>query len=189
MKTYTAGMAFGELALLYHVPRAATIRAKTDAHLYELDRQTFDHIVRDASARKHAAYEEFLGRVPIFSTMDTYERNKIADAITEEQYKSGDYVITQGDEGTVFYVIIEGEAKATKTDKPGVEEPHDVMNYKTGDYFGVLALLKHEPRAVNVIATSESLRLAKLDRLTFNRLLGPLDKILMRNMETYKEHM
>jgi cAMP-dependent protein kinase regulator len=65
LKTYSPGYAFGELALLYNAPRAATIKAKTDAHLYELDRYTFNHIVKDASQRKRDIYEDFLQSVPI----------------------------------------------------------------------------------------------------------------------------
>ena len=43
---------FGELALLYNAPRAATIIADTESFLWALDRQTFNHIVKDASQRK-----------------------------------------------------------------------------------------------------------------------------------------
>lgn len=49
LKTYEPGDAFGELALLYNAPRAATIKAKSDCHLWQLDRNTFNHIVKDAS--------------------------------------------------------------------------------------------------------------------------------------------
>ena len=49
LKTYQPGEAFGELALLYNAPRAATITAKTDAFCWELDRATFNHIVKDAA--------------------------------------------------------------------------------------------------------------------------------------------
>ena len=50
LKSYEPGEAFGELALLYNAPRAATIKAKTDCFLWVLDRSTFNHIVKDAAA-------------------------------------------------------------------------------------------------------------------------------------------
>lgn len=62
------------------------------------------------------------------------------------------------------------------------------MAYKEGDYFGERALLKNEPRAANVIAQSK-LKVAQIDRGSFMRLLGPLDKILARNMEAYSKFM
>ena len=49
LKTYVPGEAFGELALLYNAPRAATIVAKTACVLWQLDRNTFNHIVKDAA--------------------------------------------------------------------------------------------------------------------------------------------
>jgi len=52
LKTYSSGEAFGELALLYNAPRAASIKAKTDSILFSLDRITFNHIVKDASRKK-----------------------------------------------------------------------------------------------------------------------------------------
>jgi len=88
LKTYEPGEAFGELALLYNAPRAATITAKTDCFLWVLDRNTFNYIVKDAAARKREKYEDFLKSVPILANMDHYERSKLADAIKEEKYES-----------------------------------------------------------------------------------------------------
>jgi cAMP-dependent protein kinase regulator len=48
MKNYEPGEFFGELALLYNAPRAATIKAKTNCFLWVLDRNTFNYIVKDA---------------------------------------------------------------------------------------------------------------------------------------------
>ena len=62
-----------------------------------------------------------------------------------------------------------------------------VKEYKEGDYFGELALLKNTPRAATIIAKSE-LKLALIDRDSFMSLLGPLDTILKRNMSVYQNH-
>lgn len=37
LKTYVPGESFGELALLYNCPRAATIKATTSCLMYSLD--------------------------------------------------------------------------------------------------------------------------------------------------------
>jgi len=58
------------------------------------------------------------------------------------------------------------------------------MAYKKGDYFGELALLRGEPRAANVLA-DEDCKCISLDRKSFKRLLGPLNKILQRNISNY----
>jgi cAMP-dependent protein kinase regulator len=49
LKIYNPGEAFGELALLYNAPRAATIIAKTNCLLWALDRETFNYIVKGAA--------------------------------------------------------------------------------------------------------------------------------------------
>lgn len=66
---YQPGEAFGELALLYNAPRAATIIAKSDAILFSLDRDCFNNIVKDAAAKKREAYESLLGKIELLDTM------------------------------------------------------------------------------------------------------------------------
>jgi cAMP-dependent protein kinase regulator len=80
LKVYVPGEAFGELALLYNAPRAATIIAKEPSLLWGLDRNTFNHIVKDSAVKSRQMIEEFLKKVPLLSSMDSYERLAIADA-------------------------------------------------------------------------------------------------------------
>ena len=51
--------------------------------------------------------------------MESYERNKLADAIREQWYKKGEVVINEGSQGEIFYMIMSGKASATKTMTPG----------------------------------------------------------------------
>jgi len=89
LKKYQAGDAFGELALLYNAPRAATIIADNDCLLWVLDRETFNHIVKDSSRVRREKYEAFLTKVKILESMEAYERSVLSDAFVEETFKAG----------------------------------------------------------------------------------------------------
>ena len=65
LKEYQPGESFGELALLYNAPRAATIKAKTDCQLWSLERKTFTHIIKTAVQKKREKYDNFLEKVEI----------------------------------------------------------------------------------------------------------------------------
>jgi len=186
LKDYHPGEAFGELALLYNAPRAASIKAEEDCILYTLDRECFNHIVKDAAAKRRERYEEFLSGVEILSSMDAYERSQISDALKSETFDAGAFVVEQGATGNNFYIIEEGEAVATKVFTEG-QAAQEVMSYKKGDYFGELALLRNEPRAANVVAKT-ALKVVSLDRYSFKRMLGPLEDILKRNVDKYAKY-
>ncbi|KAM3133382.1 hypothetical protein pb186bvf_014543 [Paramecium bursaria] len=185
LKTYQPGESFGELSLLYNAPRAASIRAKTQSILFSLDRETFNHIVKDAASKKREKYEEFLAKVELLKDMDPYERLQIADALKVSKHRSGDYIIKQGEIGNTFYFIQQGDLSATKVDN-GNEEV--VYKYKPGDYFGELALIRHEPRAANIVANSDA-QVVYLDSESFRRLIGPIEDILKRNVSRYEKFL
>jgi len=184
VKTCEVGDVFGELALLYNVPRAASVEARERCVVWMLDRESFNAIVKDAAAKKREMHERFLGSVPLLENMDSYERNKIADALKTETFRDGEYIVKQGDPGDKFYLLEEGEAVALKVFVEGQEEKQ-VMAYKAGDYFGELALLRNEPRAASVVAKGDT-QCGVLDRASFKRLLGPLEQILSRASQRYE---
>jgi cAMP-dependent protein kinase regulator len=184
LKEYTAGDAFGELALLYNAPRAASIKAKSNCVFWVLDRDCFTHIVKNSAMKKRERYEQFLSKVELLENMEPYERSKISDAFKTATYEADEYVIREGDWGDVFYILEEGQAVATKSITPGAP-PVEVMSYGPGSYFGELSLLKGEPRAANILAKSK-LKCVSMDRQSFKRMLGPLEEILRRNAVKYE---
>ena len=189
VKKYQPGDSFGELALLYNAPRAATIRAVSDEVItWVLDRETFNNIVKDAAQKKREKYENFLKKVEILSTIDPYELMQISDAIKSYTYKKDEYIIKEGEVGDVFYILEEGECVATKTLEPG-KPSVPIKDYTVGDYFGERALIKGEPRYANIIVKSETAKVISLDRTSFKRLLGPIEELLKRNIEKYKKFL
>ena len=93
LKTYVPGEAFGELALLYNAPRAASIVAKETCSLFSLDRESFNHIVKDAAVRQRKQYYDFISNVDILESLDDYEKNKICDCLQIRDFKGGDFII------------------------------------------------------------------------------------------------
>ncbi|MCO5604258.1 hypothetical protein L7F22_058421 [Adiantum nelumboides] len=177
VKEYSAGDSFGELALLYNAPRAATVKASSNCTLWAMDRMTFRAILLHTTSQKRQLYEKFLDDVPLFKTLDKYEKAAIADVLEAEYFEEGLEILVEGHPGEKFYLLEEGEAEA-KT------RGNVVKKYKRGDYFGELALLNDKPRAATVVAVTKC-KCVSIDRRSFKRLFGKLDDILKRNTREY----
>ncbi|KAL0582007.1 hypothetical protein V5O48_000065 [Marasmius crinis-equi] len=178
------GNSFGELALMYGHPRAATVLSIEPSTLWALDRITFRTIILKAAHRRRTMYEHFLSTVPLLGSLEGAEKSKIADALVSRVYLDGEAVVKQGEMGDNFFFVEEGEAICTKRDGQGQEITVGVL--KKGDYFGELSLLRMEPRAATVSAVQRNdssqpkLKVAALDAPAFTRLLGPLREIMER---------
>lgn len=161
------GGSFGELALMYNAPRAATVTSTEPSTLWQLDRVTFRRILMDRAFNRRRMYESFLAEVPLLHQLTEYERSKIADALNMEKHPAGYTIIKEGEPGDNFFILESGEAEVYKRGQDG-----PVYKYKKGDYFGELALLNNEPRAASVVSTTD-VKLALLSKEGFQRLLGP----------------
>lgn len=184
--TYKAGDGFGELAIMYNAPRAATCRAATEStKLWALDRNSFRVIVVAAAMLRREVYQGFLGKVPILATLTEMEIMTLADSLAEERYEDGATICHQGDEGEYFYIIKEGCASCSQVDADGNEKI--VATLTSGHYFGEIALLTTKPRQATVKA-SGGLTVLAIDRATFIRVFGNLDELMKRNMEEYNKY-
>lgn len=185
LREYSKGDCFGELALMYNTPRQASVLAVENCELYVLDRVTFNRIIMTSAVANREKYENFLKDVKVLKTLGDDEISKLCDCLTLQTFKKGQRVINQGDRGDTFFLVVDGSAGAYQLD-PSTGKENRVLDYKEKMYFGELALLKDEPRAASIIADSE-LKVAKIDRNAFKRILGPLGVILQRNAESYNK--
>lgn len=179
VNTSGAGSSFGELALMYNSPRAATVVAQTDCTLWALDRLTFRKILLGSSFKKRLMYDDLLKNMDVLKSLSTYDRAKLADALDTKIYNAGDVIIREGDRGENFYLIEYGACDVTK-EKEGL-----VTQLKDHDYFGEVALLNDLPRQATVTATKRT-KVATLGKSGFQRLLGPAVEVLKLNDPTRK---
>uniref|UniRef100_A0A8C4EZW5 cAMP-dependent protein kinase type I-alpha regulatory subunit n=1 Tax=Dicentrarchus labrax TaxID=13489 RepID=A0A8C4EZW5_DICLA len=161
------GGSFGELALIYGTPRAATVRAKSNVKLWGIDRDSYRRILMGSTLRKRKMYEEFLSKVSILESLDKWERLTVADALETVQFLDGQKIVVQGEPGDEFFIILEGTAAVLQR-RSEDEEFVEVGRLGPSDYFGEIALLMNRPRAATVVACGP-LKCVKLDRPRFER--------------------
>ncbi|HEY6960049.1 MAG TPA: cyclic nucleotide-binding domain-containing protein [Candidatus Limnocylindria bacterium] len=166
--TLAPGDGFGELALLDHRPRTATVRATEPSELWSLDRGHFERWIRERyeiAARIRASAEErdMLAKLPFFKGLEPAELDRIVPHLKLTRVAAGEAVFREGDPGDRYYVIREGEADVSVGGSL-------VAHLGPGSGFGELALLFGKPRTATVTATKD-LVLASLGRSEFGWLV------------------
>jgi cyclic nucleotide-binding protein/pyridine nucleotide-disulfide oxidoreductase len=83
-------------------------------------------------------------------------------------FRPSDVVLREGEPADRFYLVIKGQAEATRRGPDGAEVVVNTIG--PGEYFGEMGLLKNAPRAATVRAKT-ALEVMALDRATFKRLI------------------
>lgn len=171
------GMSFGELALIYNAPRAATVTCDESGSVWLLPRTNFRKIITSTQSKSRAETSKALKSVSLLAELTDQQIDALVDCVTTVHFNAGDTVLRKGDPGRVFYFIKTGEVQCTKIGS----SDDATLNLGPGDYFGERALMTSEPRAANVIALTE-LECIALDKDDFEAHLGPLLDRLDRNL-------
>jgi len=173
---------FGELALMYSKPRAATVKAKTDGRLWALERNAFRTILMKTPARRLV---QLLRKVEVLKPLSRLDLQRMADLMTEEKFADGQAIVKQGENGQTFYIISQGQAIVTKSERPDLPAVK-VMDLSEYMYFGERALLHDAPRAANVIAVGP-VKVLSINRHDFEEVLGHIEDRLDRDRTLREE--
>jgi CRP-like cAMP-binding protein len=166
---------FGDLALMYNSPRAATITATTECTLWTLDRDFFRQAMVTSSSNQGVQICQFLSKIQLFESLGNQGLNQLARSLAKQSYDDGQYIIRQGEVGKEFFVICKGVVRVTKTLDDGNEL--ELVKLKEGDVFGERALIRKEPRGANVIAFGP-VECYYLGAVDFAQMLGTIvDKL------------
>ena len=102
---------------------------------------------------------DLLRRLPLFQPLPLPTLERVAGSLASQQVAAGVTVITEGEEGDLFYVIAEGSVRVTRRGR-------ELAVLGAGDGFGEIALLRDVPRTATVI-TLQDTRLLALERDAF----------------------
>jgi len=170
MKIYATGEMFGEIALLGTAPSTVTVIAREASSLWSLHREVFTQIVHTSAQARRARHLAILRSVPVLSSLEESQYGKLVDALEELNVPDGQMVVRQDDPGDGCFIVESGSLRAETDGRP-------VLDYRAGNFFGELCLLRNYPRPASVIATSPCLLLV-IQRSAFTRLVGSLQDIM-----------
>ncbi len=88
---------------------------------------------------------KMLERVPIFSGLTPKELKSIASSSKEKKFQAGQTMVSEGDSGVGFFLIIEGRAEVRRGGKV-------LSRLEEGQFFGEMTLLDEQPRSADVVA-------------------------------------
>lgn len=109
---------------------------------------------------KDAEIVELLGRVPVFSTLEHEDLERIAELAVPRDYEPGQIVFREGDASDTCYIVRSGRARAVREHPDG--RTITLATFGTGDIFGELAMFEDELRSATVEAVQRTSAVAVL---------------------------
>ncbi len=86
-----------------------------------------------------------LAEVPLFSHCSKRDLQAIARSTEVRHFPAGARIVSQGEAGNAFYILLEGRATVARNGRR-------VGELEPGSYFGELAILDPAPRNADVVA-------------------------------------
>ena len=168
---YSTGSAFGELALIFGSPRAATITATVDCKLWSIERMAYRSIMNQLRYEQHVEKNAFIRTCVVSDRRftDIFDGSQIEDltiATKVDTYEEGEVILREGEMGDTFYIIKSG---TIETYKKG--EKIKVMEEK--EVFGTTSLLKGVVSPLTYKAVTP-ITVYYLTRQDFESIMGSL---------------
>jgi ATP-binding cassette subfamily B protein len=108
-----------------------------------------------------------LSRIGLLATLPGETLTRLAQRMQREEVPAGGAVVTEGEDGDRFYVVLSGMFTVSQASLGA----RRVL--RPGDYFGEVALALDVPRTASVRALTPA-TVASCDRATFDEFIRPL---------------
>lgn len=167
------GDSFGELALLYSSPRAATVTSLEEVVVFRVDQKTFRMIFQNQVRSSEERKRERLEQVHFLQTLAEEDKQKLVDHMAVKVFKAGDQVMTKGQEADFFMIVDEGELLGTNIEVAG--QVLQDMKFEAGGHCGEHAMLSGTPLLADVIAKTDGLAFV-VDKSSIFEAIGDIEE-------------
>ena len=163
------GGSFGELALLYDAPRAATCVARSQCGLFRLDQGTFKWILAQQIQESRQGVMNVLKSVPYFQDLDGKYLDMISSNLRVVNFNDGDVLVSK-DSPKRFYIITEGRVDVMNSQCGGATF-NDAKDMGPGFFFGEMAVTQGKYGMDSVVARGHVVAMV-LEREDFIKVVG-----------------
>jgi cAMP-dependent protein kinase regulator len=174
------GDSFGELALLYTCPRAATVQALTDVTVFRVDQKSFRYLLRYQTEHSENIKLDLLAKVPFLADLRPTDLQKLADAMTPRSFPVGTALLRQGEPVKSFFVLERGRIAVTNVTIGGADYADQML--EPGSYGGEQIILRNAERQCNATAETDVLFFL-IDKATFETVMGSHAELVMRSAD------
>jgi CRP-like cAMP-binding protein len=113
---------------------------------------------------------EMLKKFPVFKPLNESDFNKLLRISKLKTYKSGEFIVVEGETNPWMYFLVKGKVKICKNGK------EIVTLEKRGDVFGEMGVITKSPRSASAYAEGDTICLST-DFLFMDKIAGN-DKIV-----------
>jgi cAMP-dependent protein kinase regulator len=162
------GEVFGEISALFDSPRISTVSVNKPSVLLVIPGEIFEKTITGRAELYNAVLERYKNRlsetalrsVDLFRHLDKRALKPLIDASSIASIPEGKVIVSEGEAGDYFYIIIRGTARVSHD--LGGNTINLALMY-SGDYFGEWSILTGAPRAATVSA------MTRVDMLSIER--------------------
>ncbi|MEW5320291.1 MAG: hypothetical protein WDW38_011373 [Sanguina aurantia] len=163
------GWVFGDVALLFHSPRTASVVAKTNITAWAMDRKTFLQFVMKHAQGARAL--RFLRKLPLLKGLSDNDLIRAAARMPQRVYQDGQALIKYGERGDEMYLIRYGKVKVMRPDGKGGQV--EAVRLGRGQFVGERAVINDRLRSADCVALG-SVQVVVMKKRDFMELDNPL---------------
>ena len=166
------GKSFGELALLYTAPRAASVTAASKCNastkLFRVDQKSFRFILQNQLQESENEKRALLKGIPFAKELTFQQTSRLCEVMTPRMFEPEDVVVKKGEIGDAFYVLAEGTMKVTEISVGNV-------SYEDVELVSMCCMVcLHDVTRLSLCYTVKQMSLTLVDCCSCNLFASPL---------------